>query len=210
VVVLVARRQVLVAYNRQVRQLPGDLQRCECGLIEIGRTHARDFDAGHAPSGSGVRRVLTELRKLAEHMASPAAEAATPMRSELDDIVISRHSEGDHDLRRSRLSRTRSGKQRRKTWREPYCRHMLIGYGRVSTAEQNPAHQVDALRRAGVAPEDVYIDIASEAKSSRPKLDVVLKVVRGNNNGNVGYQNCPNAGPAHRAACIAFWRPHGS
>jgi hypothetical protein len=29
-------------------------------------------------------------------------------------------------------------------------------------------------------------------------------------NGNVGYQNCPNAGPARHAACIAFWRPHGS
>jgi DNA invertase Pin-like site-specific DNA recombinase len=56
---------------------------------------------------------------------------------------------------------------------------MLIGYGRVSTAEQNPAHQVDALRRAGVAPEDVYLDITSGAKSSRPKLDVALKVVRG-------------------------------
>jgi DNA invertase Pin-like site-specific DNA recombinase len=56
---------------------------------------------------------------------------------------------------------------------------MLIGYGRVSTAEQNPAHQVDALRRAGVAPEDVYLDIASGAKSSRPQLDVALKVVRG-------------------------------
>jgi DNA invertase Pin-like site-specific DNA recombinase len=56
---------------------------------------------------------------------------------------------------------------------------MLIGYGRVSTAEQNPAHQVDALRRAGVAPDDVYIDIASGAKSSRPQLDVALKVVRG-------------------------------
>jgi DNA invertase Pin-like site-specific DNA recombinase len=56
---------------------------------------------------------------------------------------------------------------------------MLIGYGRVSTAEQNPAHQVDALHRAGVAPDDVYLDIASGAKSSRPKLDVALKVVRG-------------------------------
>ncbi|MDT7718899.1 MAG: hypothetical protein QOH09_4891 [Pseudonocardiales bacterium] len=56
---------------------------------------------------------------------------------------------------------------------------MLIGYGRLSTAEQNPAHQVDALRRAGVAPEDVYLDITSGAKSSRPKLDVALKVVRG-------------------------------
>ena len=61
-----ARRQALVAYNRQVRQLPGDLQRRECGLIEIGRQHARNFDAGHFPSGGGVQRVLTELRTLAE------------------------------------------------------------------------------------------------------------------------------------------------
>lgn len=43
-------------------------------LVEIGRQHARNFDAGHAPSGSGVQRVLTELRKLAaEHEASPVA-----------------------------------------------------------------------------------------------------------------------------------------
>ncbi|MGH4008289.1 MAG: hypothetical protein ACRDTH_09095 [Pseudonocardiaceae bacterium] len=61
-----ARRRVLVAYNRQVRQLPEDLQRRECGLIAIGRQHARNFDAGHFPSGGGVQRVLTELRALAE------------------------------------------------------------------------------------------------------------------------------------------------
>jgi hypothetical protein len=63
---------VLVAYNRQVRQLPVVLQRRECGLIEIGCRHARNFDAGRAPSGSGVQRVLTELRTLAaERAASP-------------------------------------------------------------------------------------------------------------------------------------------
>jgi hypothetical protein len=86
VVVFVARRLTLCAYNRQVRQLPEDLQRRECALVEIGRKYARDFDAGHSPSGGGVQRVLTELRKLAERMVSPAAEAATPVRSELDDI----------------------------------------------------------------------------------------------------------------------------
>ena len=55
---------------------------------------------------------------------------------------------------------------------------MLIGYGRVSTAEQNPAHQVDALTRAGVAERDIHIDTASGAKSSRPKLDLVLQLLR--------------------------------
>lgn len=56
---------------------------------------------------------------------------------------------------------------------------MLIGYGRVSTAEQNPAHQIDALARAGVAREHIYIDTASGAKASRPKLDLVLNILRG-------------------------------
>ena len=55
---------------------------------------------------------------------------------------------------------------------------MLIGYGRVSTAEQNPAHQIDALSRAGVQREHIYIDTASGAKASRPKLDLVLKMLR--------------------------------
>ncbi len=55
---------------------------------------------------------------------------------------------------------------------------MLIGYGRVSTAEQNPAHQIDALRRAGVEPGDIHIDTASGAKASRPKLDLVLTLAR--------------------------------
>lgn len=55
---------------------------------------------------------------------------------------------------------------------------MLIGYGRVSTADQNPAHQVDALARAGVAECDIHIDTASGAKASRPKLDLVLQLLR--------------------------------
>ncbi len=43
---------------------------------------------------------------------------------------------------------------------------MLVGYARVSTAEQNPAHQADALIRAGVEPDDIHTDVASGAKAS--------------------------------------------
>ena len=55
---------------------------------------------------------------------------------------------------------------------------MLFGYVRVSTADQNPNHQVDALRRAGVAEKDIYIDHAGGAKASRPELDNVLRILR--------------------------------
>lgn len=55
---------------------------------------------------------------------------------------------------------------------------MLIGYGRVSTADQNPAHQADALARAGVAARDIHIDTVSGAKTSRPELDLVLQLLR--------------------------------
>ena len=55
---------------------------------------------------------------------------------------------------------------------------MLFGYARVSTSDQSPDHQIDALRRAGVAEKDVYVDRASGAKASRPELDNLLRVVR--------------------------------
>lgn len=51
---------------------------------------------------------------------------------------------------------------------------MLIGYARVSTADQNPDHQTDALARAGVDPANIYLDHASGAKASRPELDKAL------------------------------------
>ncbi|EFC84815.1 recombinase family protein [Parafrankia sp. EUN1f] len=55
---------------------------------------------------------------------------------------------------------------------------MLIGYARVSTADQNPDHQIDALLRAGVAERDIHLDIASGAKASRPKFDLVMQLLR--------------------------------
>jgi len=59
---------------------------------------------------------------------------------------------------------------------------MLVGYARVSTAEQNPDHQTDALARAGVTRNDIHVDHASGVKASRPKLDLVLQLLR---NGDV-------------------------
>nr|WP_254707664.1 recombinase family protein [Rhodococcus pyridinivorans] len=41
---------------------------------------------------------------------------------------------------------------------------MLIGYARVSGPDQNPDHQVDALRRARVAAENIHIDHAGGRK----------------------------------------------
>ena len=55
---------------------------------------------------------------------------------------------------------------------------MEFGYVRVSTADQSPDHQLDALRRVGVADENVYVDVASGARASRPQLDLLLKVLR--------------------------------
>jgi DNA invertase Pin-like site-specific DNA recombinase len=55
---------------------------------------------------------------------------------------------------------------------------MLLGYARISTADQNPDHQIDALTRAGVAATDICLDRASGAKASRPKFDELLRHVR--------------------------------
>lgn len=55
---------------------------------------------------------------------------------------------------------------------------MLFGYARVSGADQNPAHQVDALVRAGIDAANIHTDHASGAKASRPQLDGVLARLR--------------------------------
>lgn len=55
---------------------------------------------------------------------------------------------------------------------------VLVGYMRVSTAEQNLALQRDALLAAGVAPERIYDDTCSGAVTNRPGLSRALEVVR--------------------------------
>jgi DNA invertase Pin-like site-specific DNA recombinase len=52
------------------------------------------------------------------------------------------------------------------------------GYGRVSTLDQNPDSQHDALLDAGVSPEHLYIEKASTRLATRPKLEELRKLLR--------------------------------
>ena len=52
----------------------------------------------------------------------------------------------------------------------------LIGYGRISTADQNVSSQEDALKSAGV--EQMFIDTFTGTKSSRPQLDRMKEQLR--------------------------------
>jgi len=53
---------------------------------------------------------------------------------------------------------------------------MRIGYGRVSTRDQNPDGQHDALQAAGC--DEVFVEKASGKLASRPKLDEALRISR--------------------------------
>lgn len=53
---------------------------------------------------------------------------------------------------------------------------MLIGYARVSTQDQNPDLQIDALRRAGC--EKIFTEKASGARAERPELQAAIDYIR--------------------------------
>src|SRR3954467_4352300 len=54
----------------------------------------------------------------------------------------------------------------------------LIGYARVSTADQRLDLQLDALTKAGVHPDNVHRDFASGARVTRKGLTNALRDVR--------------------------------
>src|SRR4051812_36903255 len=53
---------------------------------------------------------------------------------------------------------------------------MLVGYGRVSTQDQSPAMQDDALRAAGC--EKLFIERVSSGRKDRPQLAAALEYLR--------------------------------
>lgn len=60
----------------------------------------------------------------------------------------------------------------------PHGGGLLVGYARVSTEDQKLDLQHDALARHGVAPERVYDEHISGARSDRPQLAACLKALR--------------------------------
>lgn len=55
---------------------------------------------------------------------------------------------------------------------------MRFGYARVSTGNQCPDLQIDALRAYGVSEDRIYIDVGSGRRFDRPELQALLKAMR--------------------------------
>lgn len=54
----------------------------------------------------------------------------------------------------------------------------FFGYGRVSTKDQNPELQINALKDAGCHPSDIYIEKISTRKKLRPLFNKVMGLLQ--------------------------------
>jgi DNA invertase Pin-like site-specific DNA recombinase len=64
--------------------------------------------------------------------------------------------------------------QRKPSWVTP----RLVGYARISTAEQDLTLQLEALRQQGCRPEWIFVDTASGSRTQRPGLEACLATLR--------------------------------
>jgi DNA invertase Pin-like site-specific DNA recombinase len=62
--------------------------------------------------------------------------------------------------------------------RETIKMGFLVGYARVSTEDQRLDLQLDALRAAGVLPDNLHVEKVSGASAKRPALDLAIKDLR--------------------------------
>lgn len=62
--------------------------------------------------------------------------------------------------------------------RKEFTMGKLFGYGRVSTKDQNPELQINALKDAGYHPSDIYIKKISSRKKVRPLLNKVMELIQ--------------------------------
>tara|TARA_R110000868_G_scaffold409885_2_gene696356 strand:+ start:658 stop:1305 length:648 start_codon:yes stop_codon:yes gene_type:complete len=54
----------------------------------------------------------------------------------------------------------------------------LVGYARVSTQDQNLDLQIEALKKAGVKPDNLHVEKLSATSKNRPALDSAIKDLR--------------------------------
>ena len=54
----------------------------------------------------------------------------------------------------------------------------VVGYGRVSTTDQDLSLQIDALKQHGCSEDLIFVDKASGARSQRPGLDACLETLK--------------------------------
>ena len=122
-------------------------------LLELGGPVTASMPLGYAPPGNGGTPAIYGIIHRPMDDALAAARAGRTFQS----LTKLQMRADDTDRAASRM--------------RPAAR---FGYARVSTREQNPDSQYDALTAAGLEPGSIVIEKISGKLASRPKLDQLL------------------------------------